>query len=320
VRDVAVSSRKMPVAEASATPNRGAAGSEGSISQQVVPPDKSVLLELAEVSFSYANGLQAVAGLSVSVRRGGRLGIVGPSGCGKSTLLRLISGLEEPGGGEVIRNFETQPDRAAVTMVLQENTLLPWLTVRKNVGLYFLLRPSVLSKREINDRIDQLLHMVGLEAFADAFPRQLSGGMKRRVAFLAAIAPRPQLLLLDEPFSSVDEPTRVEIHQQVRSILDEFEITTVLVTHDLAEAVSLTDTVAILSARPAHVARVTPVALDGASDLLELRGSAEFLETYGHLWEALSHEIRAGRAGTGAAADGRPGGSRPNGSQLQGNK
>jgi ABC-type nitrate/sulfonate/bicarbonate transport system ATPase subunit len=137
------------------------------------------------------------------------------------------------------------------------------------------------------------------------FPRQLSGGMKRRVAFLAAIAPRPQLLLLDEPFSSVDEPTRVEIHQQVRNILNEFRITTILVTHDLAEAVSLMDTVAILSARPARVAQLRAVELEGSADLLEARGTREFLELYGHLWEALSHEIRAARGSGTSAADSR---------------
>lgn len=221
--------------------------------------------------------------------------MVGPSGCGKSTLLRLITNLAQPDKGRVTRNYGADADRAPVAMVFQEETLLPWLTVRKNVGIYYLLHPGLLPRAEVNDRITQLLAMVGLERFADAFPRELSGGMKRRVAFLAAIAARPQLLLLDEPFSSVDEPTRVEIHQQVRDILDEFKITTILVTHDLAEAVSLMDTVAILSARPARVTQLTPVTLSGSSDLLQARGTPEFLELYGHLWEALSREIRAGR-------------------------
>jgi NitT/TauT family transport system ATP-binding protein len=260
------------------------------------PAESDLLVRLDDISYSYPTGLLAVAGLSVGIRRGERLGIVGPSGCGKSTLLRLITHLAEPSLGTVSRNFEEAPDRAPVTMVFQDDTLLPWLTVRKNVGLYFRLHPGLVPKQEIDTRVERLLTMVGLEAFADAYPRQLSGGMRRRVAFLAAIAPRPQLLLLDEPFSSVDEPTRVEIHQQVRDILDEFQITTILVTHDLAEAISLMDSIAILSARPAHVAKVAEVALADSSDLLEARGTPEFLDTYGHLWEALSHEIKAGRA------------------------
>jgi NitT/TauT family transport system ATP-binding protein len=263
-----------------------------------------VLVELADVSFSYPNGLEAVSGLSVSVARGHRLGVVGPSGCGKSTLLRLIADLARPGRGEIRRNFEAGGDRAPVSMVFQEDTLLPWLTVRRNVGLYYLLHPGLLPKEEIRERVDHLLAMVGLEAFGDAFPRELSGGMKRRVAFLAAIAPRPQLLLLDEPFSSVDEPTRVEIHQQVRNILEQFRITTILVTHDLAEALSLMDSVAILSARPASVAQLREVSLAGADDLLAVRGSAGFLELYGDLWESLSRQIRAGRVVTATNPDG----------------
>jgi NitT/TauT family transport system ATP-binding protein len=270
----------------------------------VADTGSDVLVELADVSFSYATGLQAVSGLSVSVARGHRLGVVGPSGCGKSTLLRLIANLSQPSEGTIQRNFDADGERAPVTMVFQEDTLLPWLSVRRNVGLYYLLHPGLLPRADVDARVDHLLAMVGLEAFADAYPRQLSGGMKRRVAFLTAIAPRPQLLLLDEPFSSVDEPTRVEIHQQVRNILEQFQITTILVTHDLAEAVSLMDTVAILSARPARVAQLRPVTLPGAGDLLEVRGTPGFLELYGHLGDALSHEIRAGRIITATNDDG----------------
>jgi ABC-type nitrate/sulfonate/bicarbonate transport system ATPase subunit len=287
--DVLPSQRPEPAAGRQGTPT----GSADSMSAATSPED--LLLELADVSFSYPSGLNVVAGLSISVARGSRLGIVGPSGCGKSTLLRIITDLARPGQGRVTRNYGSDGDRAPVAMVFQEDTLLPWLTVRKNVGYYYALHPGLLSKAELNERVDQLLGMVGLARFGDSYPRELSGGMKRRVAFLAAIACRPQLLLLDEPFSSVDEPTRVEIHQQVRDILDDFKITTILVTHDLAEAVSLMDAVAILSARPTRVTKVTPVALSDTSDLLEARGTREFLDLYGQLWEALSHEIRAGR-------------------------
>jgi ABC-type nitrate/sulfonate/bicarbonate transport system ATPase subunit len=265
---------------------------------------RDMLIELADVSYTYPNGLQAVSDVSLRIDRGSRLGVVGPSGCGKSTLLRLITELAQPERGRIVRNYEAMSDRAPIAMVFQEDTLLPWLTVRKNVSLYYRMHPGILSKAEIDERVDHLLSMVGLDGFGDMFPRQLSGGMKRRVAFLAAIAPRPQLLLLDEPFSSVDEPTRVEIHQQVRDILDEFKITTILVTHDLAEALSLMDTVAILSARPARVAQLRSVELDGGSDLLEARATPQFLELYGHLWEALSHEIRVARGVGTSAADG----------------
>jgi ABC-type nitrate/sulfonate/bicarbonate transport system ATPase subunit len=133
--------------------------------------------------------------------------------------------------------------------------------------------------------------MVGLDGFARAYPKQLSGGMRRRVAFLAGIAPRPNMLLLDEPFSSVDEPSRVRIHQEVLGIVNRFKTTTVLVTHDLAEAITLSNRVAIFSARPGRVVAVHEIPFGGERNVLELRDTPEFLELYGHLWHELSAQI-----------------------------
>ena len=263
--------------------------------------DGGSVVELSEIGYSYPNGLEAVAGLSIEVPRGRRIGLVGPSGCGKSTLLRLITGLAAPTQGQIRTSFEEGGKRPSISKVFQENTLLPWLTVRKNVALFYHLHPGWAPRDEVNARVDELLALVGLEAFGNAYPRQLSGGMRRRVAFLASIAPRPQLLLLDEPFSSVDEPTRVEIHQQVRDILDESHTTTILVTHDLAEAISLSDEVVILSARPARVAAVEKISLGRHEDLLQLRASPEFLALYGRLWETMSAQIKAGREKTAEA-------------------
>lgn len=267
------------------------------------PIGRGPVVELSDIGYSYPNGLEAVAGLSIDVPRGRRIGLVGPSGCGKSTLLRLITGLATPSRGQIRTSFTEDEKRPPILKVFQENTLLPWLTVRRNVALFYHLHPGWAPRAEISARVDELLVMVGLQAFGDAYPRQLSGGMRRRVAFLASIAPRPQLLLLDEPFSSVDEPTRVEIHQQVRDILDESHTTTILVTHDLAEAISLSDEVLILSARPARVAAVEKISLGREEDLLQLRASAAFLEVYGRLWETLSAQIKAGREKEAAAEE-----------------
>jgi NitT/TauT family transport system ATP-binding protein len=254
------------------------------------------LVELLDLDYRYPNGFEALAGLSLSVPRGRRIGVVGPSGCGKSTLLRLITGLATPRRGEIRTSFERGGKRPPLSMVFQDDTLLPWLTVRRNVALFYHLHPGWAPRAEVEERVDALLAMIGLEAFGDAYPRQLSGGMRRRVAFLASIVPNPQLLLLDEPFSSVDEPTRVAIHQQVRDILDETHITTILVTHDLAEAISLSDEIVILSAGPARVAAVEQISLTPHEDLLQLRASPEFLSLYGRLWTTLSEQIRAGKA------------------------
>jgi ABC-type nitrate/sulfonate/bicarbonate transport system ATPase subunit len=154
--------------------------------------------------------------------------------------------------------------------------------------------------------VNELLVMVGLERFADAYPYQLSGGMRRRVAFLAGVAPDPQLLLLDEPFSSVDEPSRVEIHQQVHEVIRKQHTTTILVTHDLAEAVTLSDRVVILSAGPARVVADHPVPFGQEREMMELRNDPAFLELYGRLWEDLRAQIEIARDRGNRAEEARP--------------
>lgn len=257
-------------------------------------PDESsqILVNIDRVAYAYPNGLQAIKDMTVQVARGRTVALVGPSGCGKSTLLRILGGLEQPTGGAVETRFVSAKGRQTVSMVFQEDTLLPWLTVRANVALFFRLRKHDRSKRDVTLRVDELLAMVGLTQFADAYPKQLSGGMKRRVAFLASIAAKPELLLLDEPFSSLDEPTRVQIHQQVRSIVEQSRLTTILVTHDLAEAIALSDEILILSARPARVVARYEVTLERGRDMLALRNHADFLRLYGELWGSLSEQIR----------------------------
>ena len=211
-------------------------------------------------------------------------------------MLQLLSGLAQPSSGTVELLVDPGSGRHDVAMVFQQDTLLPWLTVTENVGLYYRFhRPT--NRGRVRDEIRHLIAMIGLEHFADAYPGQLSGGMRRRVAFIAGVAAMPQLLLLDEAFSSVDEPTRVMIHQEVLRIVHEFEMTTVLVTHDLAEAISLSDQVVILSARPGRVARVYEIPFGDARNVLELRDDPKFLTLYGHLWGDLSKQIKASELG-----------------------
>src|SRR4051794_2891841 len=157
------------------------------------------------VGYSYATGTEALAGLDLEIREGEVTGIVGPSGCGKSTMLALLAGLARPTAGTVELK-PTAPGRHPLSMVFQQDTLLPWLTVEDNVALHFRFRGG---RRGAKTEIEALLKMIGLDGFARASPKQLSGGMRRRAAFLAGIPPKPHVLLLDEPFSSVDEPSRV---------------------------------------------------------------------------------------------------------------
>lgn len=255
------------------------------------------IVELDDVTYAYPNGFEAIAGLSLDIPRGKVTSIVGPSGCGKTTVLKLISGLDKPARGLLTTHFAdagTQP----VSMVFQQDTLLPWLRVMDNVALYFRFHPRKLGKAELQERVRELLAMVGLEKFAEAYPSQLSGGMRRRVAFLAGAAAQPQLLLLDEPFSAVDEPTRIQIHQQVVETIARLGMSVVLVTHDLAEAISLADQVVILTGGPGRVAHIHPIDLDRSRTLLELRETPDYLRCYGALWRDLSHQITLATAAT----------------------
>jgi len=243
-----------------------------------------------DLSFQYESGLHVLDGLSYDFRQGSTVGIVGPSGCGKSTLLALVAGLLQPTAGGIHRTSFSR-ERHLLSVVFQRDTLLPWLTTLDNVNLY--ARFKSVDRRLRDERARQLIGLAGLEGFERAYPYQLSGGMRRRVAFLAGVAPSPQILLLDEPFSSLDEPTRVAIHQDVLRIIQQSKMTVVLVTHDLAEALSLCDEVAIFTRRPAKVFSRHTVPFGHDRNVLELRQSAEFLELYGRLWHDLSLQLKA---------------------------
>ena len=244
----------------------------------------------------------AVEDVSFAVEPGTVLSIVGPSGCGKSTLLSLIAGLQPPISGTVSwtpTNQEALTNRSQrlYTMVFQKDTLLPWLRVESNIG--WGLRYLNLSDAERKERVTQLLDLVGLTEFRRAYPYQLSGGMRRRVAFLAGVAPMPQVILLDEPFSALDEPTRVNIHVEVKRIVAELGMAVILVTHDLGEAITLSDRVCILTKRPAQVAKVFDMPFGKDRDVRALRETDEYQDIYKSLWHELNVQIaQAGAPGT----------------------
>lgn len=241
-----------------------------------------------KVSYHYPNGVQAVSNLDLDFEVNSRVAIVGPSGCGKTTLLHLLTGLRTPTGGE-LRRPAWSSHQHPMSMVFQSDTLLPWLTASENVAQHFLYKRA--SRKYVAARAHELLTMVGLQDFADAYPYELSGGMRRRIAFLAAVAPKPGALLLDEPFSSLDEPTRVALHADALKIMAEVEMTVVLVTHDLAEAITLSDEVVLMSARPCSVAERHTVHTRRDLDPIALRQDPDFLSLYGRLWEGLSRQI-----------------------------
>lgn len=264
------------------------------------------VLELREVRFAYPDGTLVLDGVSTSIERGTILGIVGPSGCGKTTLLYLIARLLQTSSGEIVRRLD-DPSRHELSMVFQKDTLLPWLNVAENVRLFARFRVHGLRRgrvrsrfqaqavraraAELDESVQKLLDLAHLGDRADAYPYQLSGGMRRRLALLAGVAPHPHILLLDEPFSAVDEPTRIGIHQDVFDIVRRMGTTVVIATHDLAEAVSLCDRVVILSNRPVTIAYEHVIPFGVKREMLSLRAQPEFLEIYGRLWDGLSEQI-----------------------------
>jgi NitT/TauT family transport system ATP-binding protein len=280
----------------------GADGATDIVEPGSAPPAESTatpaaappLIQVKNVGFAYPDGLRAVGDVSFDVGKGEIVSVIGPSGCGKSTLLRLIAGLRSPNDGAVERTG-TEPGRLPCSMVFQEETLLPWLKVRDNVSLSY--RFNRRKPENAEEHVDRLLDMVGLSEFADAWPSKLSGGMKRRVAVLTAIAPLPSLLLLDEPFSALDEPTRIGVHGDVYKLLREFEVGTVLVTHDLGEAITLSDRVLLLSRAPSRVVQEYVVPFGQERDLLALRRLPEFLQLYGSMWADMEKQIRPAHEG-----------------------
>lgn len=252
----------------------------------------SSAIQVSDLTFTYPNGgVTALTSLTLDIRRGRSVGIVGPSGCGKSTLLSLIAGLMSPSAGRLaVSSFD--PHRQRITMMFQKDTLLPWLTATENIKLFYRIHGGR-KPQDLKQRVDELLALAGLSAFGNYYPYQLSGGMRRRAVFLSTVLPQPEILLLDEPFSSLDEPTRVAIHQDVLQIIRRMKMTVVLVTHDLAEALSLCDEVIVLTARPGTFAARRQVPFGADRSMLELRRTPEFLRLYAELWEELSLQIDA---------------------------
>jgi len=205
------------------------------------------LLALNQVGKRFDNGTEALAGLSFRVSEGEFLSLLGPSGCGKSTALRLIAGLIAPDSGQ-IQWTGAQPELA---FVFQEPTLMPWADARTNARLPLDLKK--MPRAEADTRAEAALARMGLKDFARAYPRELSGGMKMRVSIARALAAAPGLLLMDEPFAALDEPTREALNDDLKRLAREDRITIIFVTHSVMEASYLSDRVLVMSPRPGRI-------------------------------------------------------------------
>ncbi len=257
------------------TPAAGQAGHGGAAPE--VP-----LLEVRELAHGYGppgSAPAVIERLSFSVRQAELVCIVGPSGCGKTTLLRCVAGLLAPRAGTVALAGEAVsgvPDNIAVVFQDYSRSLFPWLRVAANVD--FPLSRRGLSRRERHERVRESLAAVGLEEVAGLHPWQLSGGMQQRVAIARALGYRPRLLLMDEPFASVDAQTRADLEDLVLEVRDRFQMTVLFVTHDIDESVYLGDRVLVLSRPPARLVAEIPVALPHPRDQIATKEQDAFVK------------------------------------------
>ncbi|GAA3400086.1 ABC transporter ATP-binding protein [Paenibacillus hodogayensis] len=210
--------------------------------------------EMSGITFQYDKGNESVlSGFAMQLEQGDVVGVLGQSGCGKSTLLRLIAGLEAPHSGRIViggstmvdANVFVDPESRGVGMVFQDYALFPHLTVENNI-LFGLHR---LSKKERAARLDEMLELVQLREYAKRYPHELSGGQQQRVAFARALAPRPSILLMDEPFSNLDSELKGKIRDELKQLLRAARITSILVTHDQADADAICDRIVRLERR-----------------------------------------------------------------------
>lgn len=252
-----------------------------------------MMVELNEVSLTYQSPdgeVEALRRVSFSVREGEFVSLVGPSGCGKSTLLSVIAGLESPSTGQVLVDGDpvTAPS-PKIGYMPQKDQLFPWRTIWGNVTLGLELRG--LNDAAHRERVEDLLERYGLSSFARKTPSQLSGGMRQRCALIRTLATAPRLLLLDEPFSALDYQTRLAVSADIYGIIRQEGKTALLVTHDISEAISLSDRIVVLSRRPACVkGEYEPSELAGLTPM-ERRDAPAFQRYFNVIWKELDVNV-----------------------------
>ena len=234
--------------------------------------------------------ITALAGIDLSIARGEFVCVVGPSGCGKTTLLNIVGGLDSPTSGSVeFMAFERRADKPLISMVFQEQGVFPWMTVLDNAAFGLMARGVPRREREATARA--LLARVGLSRFAQAYPRELSGGMRQRVNIARAFANDPELLLMDEPFANLDEQTKLILQNQLLQIWEEDRKTVLFITHSLDEAVRMADRVVLMTARPGRIKADVPVDLPRPRDVFDMPSNPQYQRLYAQIWEALREEV-----------------------------
>ncbi len=264
------------------------------------------MLHVEHLKKTYGEGVRAVEAIgdvSLEIRENELVCIVGPSGCGKTTLLKCMSGLLPPTSGEVRLGDERvsgPPERMALVFQEYSRSLYPWMTVRQNVA--FPLKRKRLGKDEARRLVEEAVGSVGLSGALDRYPWQLSGGMQQRVAIARALAYQPDILLMDEPFASVDAQTRADLEDLVLEVRRRYGVTIVFVTHDIDESVYLSDRIMVLTPSPTEVQEVLTVDLPQPRDQVATKELPEFAHLRGHVWRSIKRRQADEDAGGAAAS------------------
>ncbi|MGE0744411.1 MAG: ABC transporter ATP-binding protein, partial [Rhodospirillales bacterium] len=255
--------------------------------------DAPAAVEFADVTLMFGDAERSVTALdrvSLRVPTGGITTVVGPSGCGKTTLLRLAAGLIAPSAGKVL--YKGRPvDRlnTGVGFVTQDSNLFPWLTALGNVE--FALAVRGVPKAARREQAADWLRLVGLDGFENSYPSQLSGGMQKRVSIVRTLIYQPDVVLLDEPFGALDAQTRMKLHHELLQLWQRNKTTMLFITHDLVEAITLSDTVVVMTRRPGQVKGIYPVPLPRPRNVFEIYLEPGFEEAYATLWDLFKAEV-----------------------------
>ena len=250
------------------------------------------ILTLDKISLSYQtekDEIRALESISFSVDEGEFVAIIGPSGCGKTSILSIIAGLLKPSGGEItIKGKPLEKGKTSIGYMLQKDELFPWRTIMENAYLPLEVKRDKSEKSK--EKVNELLKKYGLWEFRKKYPRQLSGGMRQRAALIRTMASSPDLLLLDEPFSALDYQTRLAVCDDLYEIIRRENKTTVLVTHDISEALSTADRIIVLSKRPSKILNNHLIDLNKEVSPLKRREDPRFSKWFERLWRELNYE------------------------------
>lgn len=226
----------------------------------------------------------AVDNFSFNLKEGEFVAIVGPSGCGKSTILSILCGLEKPSGGKIILDKKTK-----LGYMLQGDNLFEWQNIFKNCLLGLEINKTV--DKSNKKYVRKLLETYGLKEFVNAFPSNLSGGMRQRVALIRTLATKPDLLLLDEPFSALDYQTRLAVSDDVYKIIKKENKSAIMVTHDISEAISMADKIIVMSKRPGTIKSIYEIKLENRSNPINNRKAKEFSYYYEKIWKDIDYHV-----------------------------